>query len=87
MERISEKIDLSEGDIVLAFNKGLDVMRQVRTMLAQVRPDHPLIPTLKTAERQARRGIVEQSYTLGVMPVPVPEDPVPLSGDEAASDE
>ncbi len=87
MERISEKIDLSEGDIVLAFNKGLDIMRQVRTMLAQVRPDHPLIPTLKTAERQARRGIVEQSYTLGVMPVPVPEDPAAVSENEAASDE
>jgi len=77
MERISEKIDLSEGDIVLAFNKGLDIMRQMRTMLTQVRPDHPLISVLATAERQARRGIVEQSYTLGVMPVLMPDTDAP----------
>ncbi len=69
MERIVEKVGLSEGDVVLAFNKSLDIMHQVRTMLQAVRPESPLIERLATAERQVRRGIVEQSYTIGIMPV------------------
>ncbi len=71
MERIVEKVGLSEGDVVLAFNKSLDIMHQARTMLQAVRPESPLIERLAAAERRVRRGIVEQSYTIGIMPVAV----------------
>src|SRR3712207_9017579 len=60
--------ELSEGDLVLTFNKTIDLMRQVREMLADVSPDHPLRRTLGEAERLLRRGIVEQSLTLGFAP-------------------
>ncbi len=63
---IIEKIDLSEGDLVMTFNKTLDLMRQVREMLANARPDHPLRQALIDAENLVRRGIVEQSLLLGV---------------------
>jgi len=46
-------------DVVLAFNKSLDIMRQVRTMLQVVRPESLLIERLAAAERRVRRGIVE----------------------------
>ena len=75
MERIVEKLGLSEGDIVLAFNKSLDIMRQVRTMLQAVRPDSPLVAQLRAAENLVRRGIVAQSYAIGIMPVMVDTDP------------
>src|SRR3712207_9595217 len=65
--------DLSEGDLVLTFNKTIDLMRQVREMLADVSPDHPLRRTLGEAERLLRRGIVEQSLTLGFAPLELPE--------------
>ena len=74
MERIVEKLGLSEGDIVLAFNKSLDIMRQVRTMLQAVRPDSPLVAQLRAAENLVRRGIVAQSYAIGIMPVIVDAD-------------
>ncbi|MEZ4571861.1 MAG: hypothetical protein R2849_16300 [Thermomicrobiales bacterium] len=61
MSTIVEKIDLSEGDLVMAFNKTLDLMRQVREMLANARPDHPLRQSLQEAENLVRRDIVEQS--------------------------
>jgi ATP-dependent RNA helicase HelY len=69
MERIVEKLGLSEGDIVLAFNKSLDIMGQVRKMLQAVRPESPLVGQLRAAEGLVRRGIVEQSYAIGIMPV------------------
>ncbi len=75
MERIVEKVGLSEGDVVLAFNKSLDIMHQARTMLRAVRPENPLIERLAAAEQRVRRGIVEQSYTIGIMPVPVAPTP------------
>jgi ATP-dependent RNA helicase HelY len=74
MERVVEKVGLSEGDVVLAFTKCLDIMRQVRTMLGSVRPQDPLIGKLAEAERLIRRGIVEQSYTIGFMPIEVASD-------------
>ncbi len=80
MERIVEKVGLSEGDVVLAFNKSLDIMRQVRTMLQAVHLESPLIERLAAAERRVRRGIVEQSYRIGIMPVSVgsaPDDAEP----------
>ena len=63
---IIEKIDLSEGDLVMTFNKTLDLMRQVREMLSNARPDHPLRQSLAAAEDLVRRDIVEQSLLLGV---------------------
>jgi ATP-dependent RNA helicase HelY len=68
MNRLTEAIELSEGDIVLTINKTIDLMRQVRTMLATVMPQHPLRSTLAAAERLALRDIVAQSYTFGFLP-------------------
>lgn len=62
---IGDTIELSEGDLVLTFNKTIDLMRQLRDMLRDVTDDHPLIATLRQAERLMRRGIVEQSLSLG----------------------
>ena len=68
MVQIGEAIELSEGDLVLTFNKTIDLMRQVREMLVDVMPSHPLRITLREAERLVRRGIVEQSLTMGFAP-------------------
>jgi ATP-dependent RNA helicase HelY len=73
MAEINEVIDLSEGDLVLTFNKTIDLMRQVREMLTDVNPGHPLHRTLLDAERLMKRDIVEQSLLLGFVPVTVPE--------------
>ena len=75
LERVVEKVGLGEGDVVLAFNKTLDIMHQVRSMLRTVRADSPLLERLAQAERMVRRGIVEHSYTIGIMPVPIPDVP------------
>ncbi|MFL5762097.1 MAG: DEAD/DEAH box helicase [Thermomicrobiales bacterium] len=75
MAEISESIELSEGDLVLTFNKTIDLMRQVREMLADVTPDHPLRRNLQEAERLIRRGIVEQSLTLGFAPIESTSEP------------
>ena len=69
MLEIGEQMELSEGDLVLTFNKTIDLMRQVREMLIGVTPDHPLINKLVIAERRLRRGIVEQSLSLGFTPI------------------
>ncbi|HEX5505613.1 MAG TPA: DEAD/DEAH box helicase [Thermomicrobiales bacterium] len=68
MSRLTEAIELSEGDLVLTINKTLDLMRQVRQMLATVMPNHPLRATLAAAERLALRDIVAQSYAIGLLP-------------------
>jgi ATP-dependent RNA helicase HelY len=73
MAEISDVIDLSEGDLVLTFNKTIDLMRQVREMLADVNPGHPLYRTLAEAEHLMKRDIVEQSLLLGFLPVTLPE--------------
>ncbi len=82
MAEIGQSIELSEGDLVLTFNKTIDLMRQVREMLADVRPNHPLRDSLQEAERLLRRGIVEQSLTLGFAPIETPEPPEPPEPDE-----
>ncbi|HET9015166.1 MAG TPA: DEAD/DEAH box helicase [Thermomicrobiaceae bacterium] len=69
MSRILEQIELSEGDLVLTFNKTLDLMRQVYEMLGQAMADHPLRDTLARAEALVKRDIVEQSLALGFMPL------------------
>jgi len=75
MAQIGEQLELSEGDLVITFNKTIDLMRQVREMLAGVVPDHPLRQSLATAEKRLRRGIVEQSLSLGF--TPIADDPEP----------
>ncbi|MGC4108792.1 MAG: DEAD/DEAH box helicase [Thermomicrobiales bacterium] len=69
MAQIGEQLELSEGDLVLTFNKTIDLMRQVRDMLEGLQPDHPLVDALIRAEKRLRRGIVEQSLTLGFAPI------------------
>ena len=81
MVDITDTIELSEGDLVLTFNKTIDLMRQVREMLTDVSPEHPLRQTLREAERLLRRGIVEQSLTLGFAPI---EEEAPV--ESAAAD-
>ena len=75
MAEIGETIELSEGDLVLTFNKTIDLMRQLREMLADVLPAHPLRTGLADAEKLLRRGIVEQSLTLGFAPLELPPLP------------
>ena len=74
MAEIGEKIELSEGDLVMTFNKTIDLMRQVREMLIDVKTDHPISATLVAAERLLRRGIVEQSLTVGYAPINLPDE-------------
>ncbi len=81
MAQIGETIELSEGDLVLTFNKTIDLIRQVREMLTDVMPEHPLRDGLQDAERLLRRGIVEQSLSLGFAPL---EGLAPTAGDSAA---
>ncbi|HEV2528998.1 MAG TPA: DEAD/DEAH box helicase [Thermomicrobiales bacterium] len=85
MAEIGETIELSEGDLVITFNKTIDLMRQVRDMLRDVMDDHPLIPALRKAEGLMRRGIVEQSLTLGFAAEEQPEVPVEGAVDPEAT--
>jgi ATP-dependent RNA helicase HelY len=73
MAEIGARIELSEGDLVMTFNKTIDLMRQVWEMLADVNPDHPLRARLRQAETLLRRDIVEQSLVLGFAPIALPE--------------
>jgi ATP-dependent RNA helicase HelY len=69
MSQIGEAIELSEGDLVMTFNKTIDLMRQLREMLITVDSAHPLVERFREAEKLVRRGIVEQSLTLGFSPI------------------
>jgi len=73
MAEISAQIELSEGDLVMTFNKTIDLMRQVWEMLASVKPEHPLRARLQQAESLLRRDIVEHSLALGFAPIELPE--------------
>jgi ATP-dependent RNA helicase HelY len=95
MAEITQSIELSEGDLVLTFNKTIDLLRQVREMLEDVLPDHPLRFSLRQTEEAMRRDIVEQSLTLGFAPIvelgamevnvtdgePAPPDPLTSTGE------
>ena len=74
MASILEHLFLSEGDLVLTFNKTIDLMRQVADMLANVDPDRPLRATLAAAEALIKRDIVAQSLTLGFLPIQLEAD-------------
>ena len=73
MAEIGEKIELSEGDLVMTFNKTIDLMRQVADMLKSIEADHPLRVRLRQAERMLKRDIVEHSLALGFAPIELPE--------------
>jgi ATP-dependent RNA helicase HelY len=66
---ILDSLDLSEGDLVMTFNKTLDIMRQARDMFVHHDPEHPIRAGLEEADRMMRRGVVEMAYTLGFAPV------------------
>lgn len=85
MAQIAEEIELSEGDMVITFNKTIDLMRQIRDMLMDVDPSHALIEKLRASERLIRRGIVEQSLTLGFAPIADDEE-MPSDDDDPAVD-
>jgi ATP-dependent RNA helicase HelY len=70
---ISAQIELSEGDLVMTFNKTIDLMRQIWEMLISVKPEHPLRTRLQQAESLLRRDIVEHSLALGFAPIELPE--------------
>jgi ATP-dependent RNA helicase HelY len=69
MAELTDKIALSEGDLVLTFNKTIDLIRQVREMLEDVLDGHTLIGPLRRAENLLCRGIVEQSLNIGFAPL------------------
>ena len=73
MAEISGKIELSEGDLVMTFNKTIDLLRQVGEMLQSVNPEHPLRGRLRQAESLLKRDIVEHSLVLGFAPIELPE--------------
>ena len=73
MVEISDKIELSEGDLVMTFNKTIDLLRQVGEMLQNVNPEHPLRGRLRQAEAMLKRDIVEHSLALGFAPIELPE--------------
>jgi ATP-dependent RNA helicase HelY len=73
MAEIGAQIELSEGDLVMTFNKTIDLMRQVWEMLVSVKPEHPLRTRLQQAESLLRRDIVEHSLALGFAPIELPD--------------
>jgi ATP-dependent RNA helicase HelY len=76
MAEIGEAVELSEGDLVVTFNKTIDLLRQVREMLTRIDAGRPLLVKLGEAERLLKRDIVEQSLLLGFAPLELPELPV-----------
>jgi ATP-dependent RNA helicase HelY len=87
MAEITDKIALSEGDLVLTFNKTIDLVRQVREMLEDVLPEHPLIQVLRRTENLLCRGIVQQSLNIGFAPLEeLSPDPVTASSPSGAAE-
>ncbi|MEO8285868.1 MAG: DEAD/DEAH box helicase [Chloroflexota bacterium] len=62
------QVDISEGDLVMTFNKTLDLMRQVRDMFVHHDPHHPLRTQLEEADKLVRRGVIQMAYTFGFQP-------------------
>ncbi|HVF98518.1 MAG TPA: helicase-related protein, partial [Chloroflexia bacterium] len=63
-----DQMQMSEGDLVMTFNKTLDLMRQVRDMLAHHDPQNPLRATFSEADKLMRRGVVEMAGMIGFAP-------------------
>jgi ATP-dependent RNA helicase HelY len=76
-----DQMQMSEGDLVMTFNKTLDLMRQVRDMLAHQDPDNPLRAVLSDADKLMRRGVVEMSQMIGFAPRSDTEPAAPDSDD------
>lgn len=64
---IVRAVALAEGDLILALNKTLDLVRQVHDALRQAAPHHPLRTTLAAAEARLNRGMVAQCSGLGLL--------------------
>jgi hypothetical protein len=58
-------MQLAEGDVIITFNKTLDLIRQVMDMLVDNDPENPLIYAMREARRLVRRGVVEQVNNIG----------------------
>jgi len=86
MSEIGESLEISEGDLVITFNKTIDLLRQVRDMLGNVTPDHPLRETLTESIRRLKRGIVAQSLTLGFTPIVEADEEEAAEDDDAIPD-
>jgi ATP-dependent RNA helicase HelY len=63
-----DQVDISEGDLVMTFNKTLDLMRQVRDMFVHYDPQNALLGQIEEAGKMVRRGVVQMAYTLGFGP-------------------
>jgi ATP-dependent RNA helicase HelY len=63
------QVEISEGDMVMTFNKTLDIMRQVRDMLYRYDRDNPLYLQLQEADKMVRRGVVEMVNAIGFAPI------------------
>jgi len=59
-------VGLPEGDIMLTFNKTLDLVRQVRDAARALSADQPILPLLDEGEQLMRRGIVALCLGVGV---------------------
>lgn len=64
---IANQIELSEGDLVMTFNKTIDLMRQLREMLLASQTHPQLRDRLEWAIKLVQRDIVEQSYRLSFL--------------------
>ena len=76
---------MSEGDLVMTFNKTLDIMRQAREMLAHTDPENPLREKFAQADRMMRRGVVEMAQSIGFAPAQ-PATGVPQGADVEATE-
>jgi ATP-dependent RNA helicase HelY len=63
-----EQMEMSEGDLVMTFNKTLDIMRQAREMLNRHEPEHYLVGALYEADKMMRRGVVQMAQSMGFAP-------------------
>ncbi|PZS00968.1 MAG: DNA helicase [Candidatus Chloroheliales bacterium] len=71
--QLMRNMEQSEGDLVMTMNKTLDLLRQLREMLATVERStglaDPLQGKLREAEKLIRRGVVELATTAGFGPL------------------
>ena len=65
------------GKLMMMTPAGLtiDLVKQVREMLEDVKPEHGLIGPLRQAEKLLCRGIVEQSLSIGFAPIESEPEP------------
>jgi superfamily II RNA helicase len=64
-------LGLPEGDIMLTFNKTLDLLRQLRDAAEALERQEQVVRMLEDGERLMRRGIVALCCSVG-LPAPVP---------------